>query len=184
MKEINFISSNVNKAEEIRILAKDSGIRLKWVNYPKVEIQAKEPSEVAMFAGIFAYSALRMQLILEDTAVFIDALNGFPGVYAADLQKVLGLKGVLKLLEDTDNRKAVFKTAFCYVNNRVIKIFEGSTEGKITKEIMPGRQFGYDKIFVPEGSKLTYSQMSLKEKNKHSHRAAAFRKFASFFAEL
>ncbi len=182
MREISIVSGNRHKVDELMPLAKAHGIRLKWINYSKVEIQADGISDIARAGGILAYAALGVPLIVEDTGIFISALKGFPGPYSAQAYKTIGLEGILTLLKGRKSRKAEFRTAICYAGDEDTVVFEGVVHGTIATRIRGGRDFGYDPIFIPEGHTKAYSEMELAEKNSASHRAAAFEKFAEYLS--
>ena len=183
MKEINLISSNPHKVEEIKVLAEPFDIKVNWINYTKLEIQAEDPSEIAKIGGELAFKELKKPLIVEDTGIFIKALNGFPGPYAAQCIKTIGLQGVLKLMTGEKDRSAQFKTAIAYVDDKGAKVFEGVVDGTISESIREGRKFAFDTIFIPAGEKMTFSELGLEAKIKYSHRAIAFRKFAEYFTK-
>jgi XTP/dITP diphosphohydrolase len=62
--------------------------------------------------------------------------------------------------------------------------FEGIVEGTILKERRGEKGFGYDPIFLPEGSELSFAEMDLKEKNKISHRALAVNQLVAYLSGL
>ena len=178
---INMLSSNGYKVEEIADIAKEYGIKVNWINYSKVELQADDPSDIARAGGILAHSALNVPLILEDTGFFIKALKGFPGSYAAQALHTIGPEGILTLMKGIEDRSAYFKTAVCYVDRGVVQLFEGTSDGSIAEAVHGGRAFGFDPIFMPDGYDKAFSELSVEEKNRISHRAMAFRKFAEYF---
>ncbi|MEM3253046.1 MAG: XTP/dITP diphosphatase [Candidatus Micrarchaeaceae archaeon] len=183
MNEINFVTSNRNKFEEIKLLGEKRGIKVNWLNQAKFEIQSYIIDSIAELGAIAAFSALLVPLIVEDTGLFIDSLNGFPGPYAAQVYKSVGLNGVLKLLEGARDRSARFETVICYASESDLKLFKGVTKGTIANSISNGRNFGYDPIFIPEGKEKTLAELGIDEKNKLSHRAKAFNAFADYFLE-
>jgi XTP/dITP diphosphohydrolase len=127
-----------------------------------------------------------LPIFVEDAGLFIDALNGFPGPYAAYVYKTIHNNGVLKLMEEEKNRKAVFQSviAFCSKETPTPVSFFGESKGEITQtqRIEAGKSgFGFDPIFKPEGSKKTFAEMTITEKNVYSHRANAIHKFAKWY---
>lgn len=181
MRSIAFVSGNANKAVEIAAMGRERGISISHVNLPKVEIQADSVTEIARKSALEAFRKVRRPLIVEDSGVFIRSLGGFPGSYTAYVYRTVGLKGVLALLDGKRDRTADFRTAFCYTDGRTTRTFEGVNVGTISKRIMGGRRFAYDMVFVPRGYRTTFSMMDLETKNRISHRAIAFNKFADFF---
>jgi XTP/dITP diphosphohydrolase len=101
----------------------------------------------------------------------------------------VGNKGLMKLMQDTKNRKARFKSAIAYCESETTTpvIFEGESKGEITVTERMGNGeagFGFDPIFQPSGSAKTFAEMTLEEKNCLSHRAKAVRKFAEWYKKL
>jgi XTP/dITP diphosphohydrolase len=103
--------------------------------------------------------------------------------------KTIGNRGVLKLMEGVEARKAVFRSAIVYCDSNVEEpvVFEGEAEGEITVNERVGNGesgFGFDPIFRPDGSAKTFAEMTLEEKNGFSHRANAISKFAEWYKKL
>lgn len=122
-------------------------------------------------------------VIADDTGLYVDALNGEPGVYSAryagqgaayaDNNKLL-----LSRLKDLpiEKRTAYFKTVIAVILEDGTKLMaEGICRGYIGLEERGRRGFGYDPLFVPEGKDKTFSEMSEEEKNKISHRSNALK---------
>jgi XTP/dITP diphosphohydrolase len=125
----------------------------------------------------------------EDTGLIIDALNGEPGVYSAryagpDASFDDNVTRVLTKMDGKTDRKARFKTVITYYSGGTYVQFEGVTEGIILLERRGGEGFGYDPIFVPEGSNKSYAEMSLEEKNQFSHRKKSFDQFANHLKQI
>ncbi|AHC51196.1 deoxyribonucleotide triphosphate pyrophosphatase [Sulfolobus acidocaldarius SUSAZ] len=181
-REIILVTSNENKFKEMNSMAQNSNVSLIWFNIPKVEIQADSLEEIVKFSAIIAYNQINRPLIVEDSGLFIEALNGFPGPYSNYVRRKIGMEGIIRLLEGEKNRKAYFSTVLAYVDSTQLKLFEGRVYGSISTEIRGTKGFGYDPIFIPDGVNLTFGEMSTEEKNKYSHRAIAFRKFIEYLA--
>ena len=116
----------------------------------------------------------------DDTGLEVDALNGEPGIYSARYagENCSYSDNVNKLMKNMhsfpkNERTARFKTAIAFVDENMELVSEGSVEGLIATEPKGVGGFGYDSVFyVPDNGK-TYSEMSMKEKNKISHRGKA-----------
>ena len=74
----------------------------------------------------------------------------------------------------------MFKTVICLIVSGNVHYFDGEVKGQISKEKAGDRGFGYDPIFIPEGFNKTFSEFTLEEKNKLSHRAIAVDKLVNF----
>src|SRR5690606_10070971 len=133
-----------------------------------------------------AFRRCNLPIIVEDAGLFIDELNGFPGPYAAYIYKTLGNSGILKLLQNVANRKAVFKSVLAYYDKELNAhmCFEGEVKGKIALREQTENSdttFGFDPIFIPSGSQKPFAQMAISEKNQYSHRAKAINKFVQWY---
>jgi len=181
--KIRFVTRNKHKFEEVSNVLQEYGIKVEQLCLDKPEVQAKSLSDVVRFSLILLYSVVGEPLVVEDTGLFIEALRGFPGVFSSYVFKTIGVNGILKLMENVSNRKAMFKSIVGYIDGSQIALFEGIVNGRITYEPRGNMGFGFDPIFIPDGSEKTFAEMSVNEKNKFSHRAKAFRKLASWLAQ-
>lgn len=121
----------------------------------------------------------------DDTGLEIEALNGEPGVYSARYagehkSSEDNMKLVLEKLKNEGNRNAQFRTAISLIIDHQEYLFEGIVKGEITREKRGLEGFGYDPIFEPENSLLTFAEMDLEEKNKISHRGRALAEMIAF----
>lgn len=121
----------------------------------------------------------------DDTGLEVDALNGAPGVYSARYageQKNAddNMDKLLEELKDNDNRSARFKTVIALNLNGRQHLFTGIVDGTITAEKAGTQGFGYDPVFKPQGSHLTFAQISLNEKALLSHRGRAVAQLIDF----
>ncbi len=133
----------------------------------------KKAVECAEFTGLLT--------IADDTGLFIKALNGEPGVYAARYAGEYctykdNREKLLKNMNGKINRKAEFQTVSALASpKRLIGTAAGKVDGKITKKEIGNNGFGYDSIFQADESDKTFGEMTDKEKHKISHRGRAFR---------
>ena len=121
----------------------------------------------------------------EDTGLEVAALNGEPGVrsarYAGDKKSTdANMKKLLQQLEGTPNRKARFRTIVALILQGQEHLFEGICEGRIIEAPRGTGGFGYDPIFVPDGSHLTFAEMTIEEKGAYSHRKKAMARLVAF----
>jgi XTP/dITP diphosphohydrolase len=184
-KFIFFATNNINKFNEARRVLAEYKIAVGMLRVKTFEIQSESLEEIAKASAIDAFKKSNLPVITEDAGLFIDALNGFPGPYAAYVYKAIGNKGILKLMENIENRKAKFQSviAYCASEQKAPLCFKGEALGLITKEERRGNGgFGFDPIFEPlNGGGKTFAEMTVEEKNRYSHRAEALRKFAEWY---
>ena len=110
--------------------------------------------------------------MVEDSGFFVHSLNGFPGVYSSYVYKAIGCEGVLRLLGNLP-RYAHFEAVIGIRRRREIRLFKGMVQGKVATEQRGSEGFGFDPIFLPEGSSLTMAELSRPEKARISHRSRA-----------
>ena len=188
-KVVFFATGNVNKFNEARRVLAGYGMAVGMLRVKTAEIQSANLREIAQTSAQDAFRRCLLPVMVEDAGLFIDALRGFPGPYAAYAYKTIGNKGLLKLMENVDDRKAKFQSVIVYCDNSscLPVCFKGEAAGKITNEERRGNGksgFGFDPIFQPSGSEKTFAEMTLEEKNGFSHRAKAVRKFAEWYKRL
>ncbi|WP_457613740.1 XTP/dITP diphosphatase [Methanocaldococcus sp.] len=178
--KIYFATGNLNKIKEAKIILKDLNVELERIDVSYPEIQGSL-EEVAEFGAKWVYNILKKPVIVEDSGFFVEVLNGFPGTYSKFVQETIGNEGILKLLEDKNNRNAYFKTVIGYCDENGVKLFRGVVKGQVSREIRSkGYGFAYDSIFIPEGENRTFAEMTTEEKSKISHRKRAFEEFKKF----
>jgi XTP/dITP diphosphohydrolase len=167
---INFVTSNKGKFAEAQGIFGD--LNQKDIGY--TEIQADTLEEVAIFGMKEVATRLVGAVMLEDAGLFIEALQGFPGVYSAYVQKTIGNDGILRLMEGVENRRAFFKSVVVYAEPGLEpQMFTGIVQGQIGYEARGTSGFGYDPIFCVDERSL--GEMEIAEKNRISHRAASMR---------
>ena len=183
-----FATGNVHKFHEACSIITKLDIGVGMLRMKDTENQSDSLKEIAQTSSQEVFKRSSLPVIVEDAGLVIDALKGFPGPYAAYAYKTVGNKGLLKLMRDEENRKAVFKSAIAYCDSETTPVvFEGESEGEITVGERVGNAksgFGFDPIFQPSGSTKTFAEMTLEEKNRFSHRAKAVRKFAGWYKKL
>lgn len=190
--EVIFASHNNHKATEIRQMMPHSVnlTSLSDLNFfediPETGTTLKENAVIKASA---IYNKFKKAVFADDTGLIVDALNGAPGVYSAryageTASYVDNCEKLLQNLQNATHRQAKFVTVICFIDNAgETYFFEGTVEGEITEEFKGTNGFGYDPLFLPEGGKETFAQMSAETKNNISHRARAFQAFMEFFKE-
>jgi XTP/dITP diphosphohydrolase len=150
-----------------------------------VEIQSHDLAVIASFAADEISSERSGMVAVEDSGLFISSLSGFPGPYTAYAHKTIGIPGILKLLQNSSDRRADFKAAVAVSRSgRTLQIFTGQIDGTIAKSQRGKNGFGFDPIFIPIGKRKTFGEMSGSEKNERSHRQRALKKLAEWYLAL
>lgn len=186
-RTVLFATSNRGKLTEARAILSPLGILVQSYDGKGVEIQADTTAEVAIRASESAAEKAKRPILVEDAGLYVDSLNGFPGPYSAYAFKTIGIVGMVKLLElaaggTSSDRAATFVSslAFCRPGGEPV-LFEGRVAGTISRAPKGNNGFGFDPIFVPNGSTKTFAELTLEEKSRISHRAVAMRQFAEWF---
>ena len=188
MQPIIFATNNLNKVNEIRAVLKDS-FHITSLKEAGIDIDIPEPydtlEENAREKSNTIYTLTGKNCFSEDSGLEVAALNNEPGVrsarYAgneADFKK--NTEKLLQNLKSVSNRLAQFRTVISLMLDGKEYCFEGICKGSITEKETGTNGFGYDPVFIPEGSKKTFAEMNMEEKNKYSHRKKATAKFAAF----
>ena len=180
-----FATGNQHKFNEARTILTNLDIAVGMLRIKDTEIQSHSLAKIAQTSARDAFKRCNLPVIVEDAGLFVEDLQGFPGPYAAYVYETIGNKGLLRLMEKVENRKARFSSVIAYYDNTEAPVvFEGKVEGSLTIGERIGRSksgFGFDPIFQPDGCAKTFAEMTIEEKNNFSHRSKAVRKFAEWY---
>lgn len=187
--KIVFATGNPHKLQEINEISKGSGIEfvLPAEGFAPVE-NGNSFEENSLIKAKEAYRVSKMMSLADDSGLCIDALNGAPGLYSARYAGTQQEKisKILKELEIHENRKAKFVCVMTLLdeNGEVLHVSKGECPGEMAKVQSGKNGFGYDPVFIVDGTNLTMADMSEEEKNKISHRAKALSDMLSFIESL
>jgi XTP/dITP diphosphohydrolase len=184
MRRIYFATSNKNKFNEASRILEKYGYELVLFSFEKKELQSTDLGEIALQSALIAYTYVNAPVVVEDSGLFIKALNGFPGSFSSYVYKTIGVRGVLKLMEGVTDRSAYFEAAVAIVMPPFERVFKGSVYGRIADSPRGTGGFGFDPIFIPENEDRTFAEMSVEEKNRYSHRARAFEKLGIWLKSI
>jgi XTP/dITP diphosphohydrolase len=177
-----FVTTNEHKRREVESIL---GVELERAAPDVPEIQALDPAEVAAHKARSAYEALGSPphpVLVEDSGLVVGAWNGLPGALTKWFLSSVGNEGLLGMLCDGDRRARAVCAVAVAEDGGEVRVFRGEVGGSIAPEPRGEGGFGWDQIFVPEGSELTYAQMG-DAKNEDSHRARAFRQVREWLEE-
>ncbi|RLI90223.1 MAG: non-canonical purine NTP pyrophosphatase, RdgB/HAM1 family [Candidatus Altiarchaeales archaeon] len=183
-KKIKFATSNPHKVKEANFIGEKYGIEFIQIHIEYPEIRHEDVEVVAKKGVEYVFSKIKEAVIVEDTGLYIEALNGFPGAYSAFVFRKIGNSGILKLLSDVpkNERRAFFKSSVAFSDGKIVKTFNGVLQGRIAEEERGCEGFGYDPIFIPLGYEKTLAEIPAL-KAEISHRAQAFRNFCEWFSK-
>ena len=192
--EIILATHNLDKCKELQNSFYSTNIKIYTLkDFPKIKDIIEDGStlkENAFIKSRTVYNLTKIPTVSDDTGLFVDALNGAPGIYAARYagKNCSYIDNVNKLLIDMKNithslRTATFKTVTTYVSKDLELVAEGSVKGIITEKPKGNKGFGYDPIFYVPKLKKTFAEMDINEKQKISHRAQSISNLQKLFSE-
>ena len=180
-------SANPDKVMEIAAILHGVVELLPRPTYvPEVAEDADTLTGNARLKAAAVCAATGLPAVSDDTGLFVEALGGAPGIYAArfagpDATYADNRAKLLHDLGDTADRRARFVSAVMVVwpDGRELAV-EGVCEGSIATTELGDRGFGYDSLFIPDdGDGRSFSQMTDAEKNTISHRARSLKALLS-----
>ncbi len=163
--KITYVTGNWAKIKSAKQILEPLGIEVDNIKMETTEIQADTVEEVAMHSAKEASDKLKCTVLKNDTGLYIEALNGFPGPYTHYVDDKLGEDGILKLLEGKENRKACFIEAFAYCEyNQKPIVFKSITNGTISLTKSGTYGWSWDFIFIPQGKDKTLANYKDEER--------------------
>lgn len=186
-----FATNNQHKVDEIKkvigdqfdvVTLKDAGIDIDIPEpHGTLEANATEKSTTI-------HRLTNQNCFSEDTGLEVEVLNGEPGVksarYAGEEKNFqANIDKLLAKMKGKENRNAKFRTVVSLIIHNKEYLFEGIGKGRIIEEQKGKEGFGYDPVFIPEGSNKTFAEMNLDEKNLFSHRRKATDKLIEFLKQ-
>lgn len=179
-----FATKNKFKLKEAEQILKTE---IKSIKTTTNEIQDIEVENVIKYKVYDTYMNIKKPVIAEDTGLYFNALNGFPGALIKWLMKSVGTDGDLKngsnnqriidLLSKFKDKTAYAKTTIglCYCDDftKIITV-KGIIKGRVADKPMGTNGFGFDDFFIPERYEHTFAQMTSEKKNEISMRKIAF----------
>lgn len=186
--EIVFATNNAHKLREVQAVLGD-GFTLSTPRDCGITEEIPEEQETlegnASQKSHYIHDRTGRNCFADDTGLEVAALGGAPGVHSARYATdghdfAANNRLLLKNLEGVTDRRARFRTVISLILDGEEHLFEGIVEGHIAQCASGSEGFGYDPLFIPEGSAKTYAEMDPAEKNALSHRGRAVRKLAEF----
>lgn len=189
--DLIFATNNPNKVKEIQGLL-PAAIRVMALKEAGIDIDIPEPHD-SLAANATEKSSTIFRLtgkdcFSEDTGLEVDALNGAPGVksarYAGEpVDPARNMELLLRELRGKSDRKARFRTVISLILAGKEYFFEGICTGSIIDAARGKEGFGYDPVFIPDGSNQSFGEMNMEEKKHFSHRAKATKQLVAFLQQ-
>ncbi len=168
LSDLAFVSSNQNKYREAQTILESLGVSIEFLRHDLPEIQSDSLEIIASAKAREAFSEFARPVLVEDAGLFIDSLQGFPGPYSSYVLGTIGCRGIINLTGQ--DRTARFVSVVVYCDGDALKSFEGRICGTIS-ESARGAGWGYDPVFIPDGSEQTFAEMDVKDEISHRHRS-------------
>jgi XTP/dITP diphosphohydrolase len=190
--KILLATNNKHKVNEIKDILKNNNFELHTLSDVNIAVEVEEDKDSlegnALKKAEDIFNISRLPTMADDTGLFVEALNGEPGVFSSryageNASYDDNCKKLLMVMIDIPKgkRNAYFKTVVCfYKSENEYYFFDGICNGNITTEKHGEKGFGYDPLFIPDGFDNTYAEMSDAEKNSISHRGKAFKKVGEY----
>lgn len=166
---LRFLSRNEHKISEASTILKSVGVDLIPVHLPIDELQSDDVQAIVRNKTLRAFHLLGHPVFVEQTGLFLQDMNGFPGGLTQVFWDTLKKERVVSLF---GGGSVTAKTQIGFCNGQRIFHFEGAIEGTIAREPRGDDRFQWDCVFIPEGHKQTFAEMGEK-KNEISMRKLA-----------
>ena len=192
--EIILATHNLDKCKELQKSFHNTNIKIYTLkDFPEIGDIIENGStleENAFIKSRTVYNLTKIPTVSDDTGLFVDALNGAPGIFSARYagENCSYSDNVNKLLINMKNianslRTATFKTIVTYVSKDLELVAEGSVKGIITKKPKGNKGFGYDPIFYIPKLQKTFAEMDINEKQQISHRSRSISNLQKLFSK-
>jgi XTP/dITP diphosphohydrolase len=182
-KIVFFVTTNIHKFNEALNVFDDYDVATALLRIKISEIQDEDIKNIAKTSAIEAAKKSSLPVIVEDSGLFIEELNGFPGPYSAYIFQTIGTGGILRLMKNIEKRNAYFHSVVSFCDpDGLLKCFDDKTVGRISRKERGSLGFGFDSIFEPYKTRdKTFAEMTIEDKNRLSHRAKTLRKFIKWY---
>ena len=161
-RNITFITGNQNKAD---YLAKYLGLPVKHLKLDLDEIQSLDLKEIVGHKVRQAYDKIKTPVIVEDVSLEFEALNSLPGPFIKFFVDKGPFETICSMLHGK-TRRATARCVFGYYDGKILKLFEGSLGGEIAETPAGEKGYGWDRLFIPDGYKVTRAQLSEEDDQK------------------
>jgi non-canonical purine NTP pyrophosphatase (RdgB/HAM1 family) len=159
-----FITGNKDKVKWFNDIA---GFDIPHEAVDAPEIQSFDLVEIATHKAVQAYEALQKPVLVEDTSLIINSHGQLPGPFIKWYIDSMGFEKICRLADIDTDRSAAASAVYVYFDGSTLKQFRRSLDGKIADHPVGGEGFGWNQIFIPNGSDKTLAQMSPEDFKKH-----------------
>jgi len=165
-----FVTSRPEKAEEARRF----GFVVETLHLDLPELQSLDSADVVEAKARAAYEKIARPVLVEDSGLALSAWGGFPGALVRWLEKSAGVAAIPRMLGDWEDRRATAICVVAWFNGARMVSARGECAGEIAQRPRGDSGFGWDSIFIPEGSSQTFAELGPEGKDRVSHRRRAW----------
>lgn len=166
MKSLVFVTSNKDKIKDaIKLLPE---YKIEHVDFEVPEIQSFDIHEIVEHKINFAYERIHKPCYVQDTGLYLDCLNGFPGPLVRWYFEVVGAEKICQIAHLLKNPKCHWTTVLGYHDGQKITYIEESVYGTLPKSPQGTGDYAWDNIVIPDGSDKTFSEMTFEEKQSYA----------------
>lgn len=167
---VALITGSEGKAREYADLL---GLDITAVKEELTEVQALDVADVVTRKAEEAYARIGVPVLVDDTGLTLHAWNDLPGALVKWFLDTVGTHGILQMAASVHDRSASVTTALGYADANGVQVYAGTVHGQLSTTERGDHGFGYDSIFIPDGSTQTFAEMTPQHKNTISHRRRA-----------
>lgn len=172
-----FVSGNLKKVE---YLERFLGRKVEHHHLDLPEIQSLDPIEVVEHKTREAYRVLKRPVLVDDTELKIAALGGLPGTLVKFFLQTIGVDGICRLVNNSDDKSAQAAVTYGYYDGKQLRTFRVVIDGTIPDAARGEGGMGWDAAFIPAGQDKTFGQMGGEDMAKYSVRNKDVQKLAAF----
>jgi len=190
LRQLLFFSNSKNKIIEIKKIFNNFNLELLSLNDLEISEEPVENGQTfeenAKIKSDYGFNKTSIPCFADDSGICIETLNWKPGVLSKRFLNNFKsnkdcFESIIKSTKKNNKQNAYFKTSISLtVKDNQNLIFNGKIDGKISEKATGRFGFGYDPIFIPRNYNKTLAELSIREKNKISHRSIAVTKLINF----
>ncbi len=181
--KVIFVTTNPEKLKEAKLAIQPFGHEVEGMSFSFNEPYEGSMEEVARFKLEQLDIDSNVPIFVDDSGIFFEAYQDFPGILTRRIFNLIGYKGIDKLLQN-ESRRAYFYGVIAVKWRDHIKIFTGKTNGRIVDtlptNLPPDLRFPFDPIFVPDGDNMVLGDMSIEKRVYYSYRRFALEQFGEW----
>ncbi len=180
--QIRFLSKNEHKIAEAARILEPLGVKVIPIATSIDELQTRDVEAIVRDKVLRAFNKIGHRLFVEQTCLYLDALNAFPGGLTQPFWDSLEADRFCELFGRGEKRGVIARTWIGYCDGKRIQHFMGECYGTVAPEPRGDRAFQWDCVFTPDGHEETFAEMG-ERKNEISMRRRALNAFAAYLRE-